>query len=52
MNNDKTTLLIQEPPNNFEIKKIVIRIFNKRNSKCRIQPIYIKGILYPKKENM
>ena len=43
MNNTKTTLIMPESPNNFEIKQ---------NSKYRIQPIYIQGILYPKKENM
>lgn len=30
----------------------MLRISKDRNSKCRIQPIYIQGSLYPKKENI
>lgn len=52
--NTKTTLLMPDPeqPNNFEIKNITLKISKDRNNKCRIQPIYIQGILYPRKENM
>ena len=50
--NSKTALLIPEPPNNFEVKNIVLKISKDRNSKYKIQPIYIQGILYPQKENM
>lgn len=30
----------------------MLRISEDRNSKCKMQPIYIQGILYPKKENV
>lgn len=52
MNNTKTTLLMPDPPNNFEIKQITMKISKDRNNKYRIHPIYIQGILYPSKENM
>lgn len=52
MNNTKTALFMPDPPNNFEIKQIIMKISKDRNSKYRIQPIYIQGILYPRKENM
>lgn len=50
--NTKTALLIPDLPNNFEIRNMTLRITKDKNSKCRIQPIYIQGILYPRKENM
>lgn len=50
--NTKTALLTPEPPNNFEVKKYCIEISKDRDGKCEIQPIYIQGILYPRKENM
>lgn len=50
--NTKTTLLMPEPPNNFEIRNMILRFSKDKNNKCRIQPIYIQGILYPRKENM
>lgn len=50
--NTETTLFMLDLPNNFEIKNIILRISKYRDRKCRIQPIYIQGILYPKKENM
>lgn len=36
--NTKTTLLILEPdpPNNFEIRNMTLRITKDRNNKCRI----------------
>lgn len=51
--NTKTTLFLPDPkpPNNFEIKHIMLKISKDRNSRHKIQPIYIQGILYPKKEN-
>ena len=49
--NIKTALFTPDSPNNFEIKNIILRISKNRNSKCEIQPIYIQGILYPRKEN-
>lgn len=51
MSNNKTTLLMSEPPNDFQIKNITFRIFKKRNNQYKIEPIYIQGILYPRKEN-
>lgn len=52
MNNSKTALLTPDPPNNLQIKNITLRIFKQRNNKYKIEPIYIQGILYPRKENM
>ncbi len=49
--NTKTTLFMPDSPNNFEIKNIILRISKNRNRKCKIQPIYIQGILYQRKEN-
>lgn len=50
--NTKTTLAMPDPLNNFEVKNIVLKILKDRDGKCRMQPIYIQGILYPKKENI
>ncbi len=50
--NTKTTLPMPDPTNNFEIRNIMLRISKDRNSKYRTQPIYIQGILYPKKEDI
>lgn len=50
--NIKTELLTSDPPNNFEIRNITLRISKDRNNRYEVQPIYIRGILYPKKENM
>lgn len=47
--NTKTTLAMPDPLNNFEVKNIVLKILKDRDGKCRMQPIYIQGILYPKK---
>lgn len=33
-------------------ENIMLRIYKDRNSKYRIQPLYIQGISYPKKENI
>lgn len=52
MNNTKTALLTPNPPNNFQIKNITFRISKQRNNKYKIEPIYIQGILHPRKENM
>lgn len=49
MNNTKTTLLTPDPPNNFQIKNMTLRFFKQRNNKYEIEPIYIQGILYPRK---
>jgi hypothetical protein len=43
MNNTKTTLLMPDSPNIFEIKQIIMKLSKDRNSKYRIQPIYIQG---------
>lgn len=50
--NAKTASLTPEPLNNFQIKNIALRISKQRNSKYKIQPIYIQGILHARKENM
>lgn len=50
--NIKTALLTPDPPNNFGIKNVTLRISKDKNYKYRIQPIYIQGILNPQKENM
>ncbi len=50
--NTKITLLIPDQPNNFKIRNITLKISKDRNNKYGIQPIYIQGILYPKKENV
>lgn len=52
MRNTKTALLMSEPSNNFQVKNITLKIFKQRNNKYKIKPIYIQGILYPRKENM
>ena len=49
--NTKTALLMSDSPNNFIIRNIALMITKDRNSKCRIQSIYIQEILYPRKEN-
>lgn len=51
MTNTKTALSMSEPPNNFQIKNIILKISKKRNNKYKIEPIYIQGILYQRKEN-
>ena len=54
----KIVLLTPEPLNNFQIKNITnitnitLRFSKQKNNKYEIQPIYIQGILYPRKENM
>lgn len=48
----KTALLTPDPPDNFQIKNITLRVSKQRNNKYEIEPIYIQGILYPRKENM
>lgn len=50
MANTKTALLMSEPPKDFQIKNITLRIFKKRNNKYKIQPMYIQGILYLNKK--
>ena len=45
MTNTKTALLMSEPPSDFQIKNIILRISKKRNSEYKIEPIYIQGIL-------
>lgn len=45
MANTKTALLMSEPPSDFQIKNIILRISKKRNSEYKIEPIYIQGIL-------
>lgn len=50
--NTKTALLMPDPPNNFDVRNITLKISKNRNNRYEIQPIYIQGILYPKKENM
>lgn len=52
INNTKTALLMPDPQDNFQIKNITLRISKQRNNKYEIKPIYIQGILYPRKENM
>lgn len=52
MTNTKTALLMPEPPNDFQAKNIILKVSKKRNNKQEIEPIYIQGILYPRKENM
>lgn len=52
MNNTKTALLMSEPPSDFQVKNITLKISKQRNNKYKIEPIYIQGILYPRKENM
>lgn len=47
MSNTKTVLLMPDPPDNFQIKNIIFRI----SKKYKIEPIYIQGIFYPRKEN-
>lgn len=49
MNNTKTALSMSEPLNNFQIKNIILKISKQRNNKYKIEPIYIQGMLYPKK---
>lgn len=49
MNNTKTVLLMPEPPKNFQVRNIILEIHKDRNNECKIQPIYIQGILYPQK---
>lgn len=51
MNNTKTALLMPEPPNDFQVKNIILKVSKKRNSRQEIEPIYIQGILYMRKEN-
>lgn len=41
MNNTKTALLTPDPPNNFHIENITMRIFKQKNNKYEIQQIYI-----------
>lgn len=48
----KTALLMPDPPNDFQIKNIILRISKQRNNKYEIKPIYIQEILYPRKENV
>lgn len=52
MNNTKTTLLIPDQPDNFQIKNIILRVSKQRNNKYEMEPIYIQGIVYPEKQNM
>lgn len=52
ISNTKTALLMSEPSNDFQVKNITLKISKQRNNKYKINPIYIQGILYPKKENM
>lgn len=52
MSNTKTALLMLEPPNDFQVKNITLRISKQRNNRYEIEPVYIQGILYPRKENM
>ena len=49
INSSKTVLLMPEPPNNFEVRNIILEIYKDRNNECKIQPIHIQGILYPQK---
>lgn len=51
MNNTKTALLTPDPPDNFQIKNIILRVSKQRNNKYKIEPIYKQGILYSRKEN-
>lgn len=51
MTNTKTALSMSEPPNNFQVKNIILKVSKKRNNRQEIEPIYIQGILYPRKEN-
>lgn len=41
MNITKTALLMPEPPNDFQIKNITLRISKQRNNEYKIEPIYI-----------
>lgn len=50
--NTKTILFMPDSSNNFEIRNITLKISKDRNNRYEIQPIYIQGILYPRKENM
>lgn len=52
MNNTKTALLTPDPPDNFQIKNITLRVSKQKNNKYEIEPIYIQGILYSRKKNM
>lgn len=47
--NTKTALLTPDPPNNFEVKNIVLKISKDRDGKCEIYPLYIQGIFISKK---
>ncbi len=49
--NTKTALIMPDPPNNFGIRNITLRISKDKENKFRIQPIHMQGILYPRKEN-
>lgn len=51
MNNTKTALFTLDLSDNSQIKNVTLRISKKRNNKYEINPIYIQGILYLRKEN-
>lgn len=40
------------PQDNFHVKNITLKIYKQRNNKYKIVPIYIQGILYPRKKNV
>lgn len=46
MRNTKTALLMPEPPSDFQVKNITLKISKQRNNKYKIEPIYIQGILH------
>jgi len=48
----KTALLTSNSQNYFQVKNVTLKISKKRSNKYKIKPIYIQGILYPRKENM
>lgn len=47
--NTKTVLFTPNPPNNFQIKNITLRILKQKKNKYEIEPIYIQEILYIKR---
>lgn len=51
MSNTKTALLMPEPPNDFQIKNVTLKIYKKRSNEYKIKPIYIQGILRPNRNH-
>lgn len=50
--NTKTVLLMSDPPNNFEIRNITLRILKTEITDMKYTQYTYKEFLYPRKENM